>query len=93
MPAVARDHSILSALKFGDPKLCEYLGYVLLDFATVDPELDDMPLAAALAFAQQLEMDPSFEKLAAKELKMKVRDVRKLKEQAAEMLVRAEGNP
>ena len=93
MPAVARDHSILSALKFGDPKLCEYLGYVLLDFATVDPELDDVPLAAALTFAQQLEMEPSFEKLAAKELKMKVRDVRKLKEQAAEMLVRAEGNP
>jgi len=52
-----------------------------------------MPLAAALALAQQLDLEATFEKLAAKELKMKVRDVRKLKEQAAEMLARAEVQP
>jgi hypothetical protein len=40
-----------------------------------------------------LELDAQFEKLAAKELKMKVRDVRKLKEQAAELLARAEVSP
>jgi len=78
------------ALPSADSKLREYLCYVLLDFVTADPELEELPLAAALEFARQFEMDAQFEKLAAKELKMKVRDVRKLKEQAAEMLAKAE---
>jgi len=63
---------------------------LLLDFVTADPELDEMPLAAALEFSRQLELDGEFEKLAARELKMKVRDVRRLKEQAVEMLAKAE---
>jgi hypothetical protein len=89
-PAVSTDASFLNGLKYGDPKLREYLCYVLLDFVTADKELEDMPLATALTLAQQLDLEATFEKLAAKELKMKVRDVRKLKEQAAEMLARAE---
>ncbi len=89
-PATTKHASILDAAKFSDAKLREYLCYVLLDFVTADPELDDMPLAAALDFCRQLEIDAQFEKLAAKELKLKVRDVRKLKEQAAEMLAKAE---
>lgn len=73
-----------------DARLREYFCYVLLDFAKVDPDLDDMPLAATLQLSQQLELDAQFEKLAAKELGLKVRDVRKTKEQAAEMLAKAE---
>ena len=76
--------------KAADAKTREYLSYVLLDFATADPELDDMPLVAGLEFSRQLEFDAQFEKLAAKELKLKLRDVRKLKEQAADMLAKAE---
>jgi hypothetical protein len=49
-----------------------------------------MPLAAALELSRHLEFDAQFEKLAAKELKLKVRDMRKLKEQAAELLAKAE---
>jgi hypothetical protein len=49
-----------------------------------------MPLAAALELSRQLAFDTQFEKLAAKELKLKIRDVRKLKEQAAELLAKAE---
>jgi hypothetical protein len=79
-------------LKFTDPKLREYLCYVLLDFAKADPELDEMPLAAALELSRQLELDAQFEKLAARELKLRVRDVRKIKEQAAELLAKAEVN-
>src|SRR6185503_15363650 len=70
----------LDGLKFSDARLREYLCYVLLDFVTADPELDELPLAAALELSRQLELDAQFEKLAAKELKMKVRDVRKIKE-------------
>jgi hypothetical protein len=80
----------LNLAKFTDAKLREYLCYVLLDFTKADPDLDEMPLAAALELSRKLELDAQFEKLAAKELKMKVRDVRKLKEQAAELLAKAE---
>ena len=89
-PAATRDASALEAFKTGDSKTREYVSFVLLDFVTADPELDDMPLVAALDLSRQLELDAQFEKLVAKELRLKVRDVRKLKEQAAEMLAKAE---
>lgn len=92
-PAAARDDSAFAVFKSGDSRLREYLCYVLLDLVSADPELDEVPLAAALELTRQLELDAQFEKLAAKELKMKVRDVRKLKEQAAELLARAEVSP
>lgn len=89
-PVASKDSGIFEELRFNDPKLREYLCYLLLDFVTTDPELDEMPLAAALDLARQLELDSQFEKLAAKELKMKVRDVRRVKEQAAAMLAKVE---
>jgi hypothetical protein len=76
-------------LKFADNGLREYLCYVLLDFAKADPDLDEMPLAAALDLSRQLDLDAQFEKLAARELSMKVRDIRRIKQQAAEMLAKA----
>jgi len=77
-------------LNLNDSKTCEYLCYVLLDFAKADPELDDLPIAAALQLSRLLEFDEHFEKLAAKELKMKIRDVRRIKKEATDMLTRAE---
>ena len=82
----------LDGLKFNDARLREYLCYVLLDFATADPELDQLPLAAALELSRQLDLEAQFEKVTAKELKMRVRDVRKIKDQAAEMLAKAEAS-
>ena len=92
-PAAAKDASALDALKFSDPKLREYLCYVLLDFVAADPELDETPLAATLELSRQIEIDAQFEKLVTRELKVKARDVKRLKEQAAEMLARAEAVP
>jgi hypothetical protein len=84
------DAAPIDDLKSVDAKLREYFCCVLLDFAKADPELEDLPLAAALELSRQLEFDAQFEKLAAKELKMRVRDVRKVKEQATEMLAKEE---
>ena len=89
-PASTRDGAVLDGLELSDGKLREYLCYVLLDFVTADRELEEMPLAAALDLARRLELDAEFEKLAAKELKMKVRDVRRIREQAPEMLAKVE---
>jgi hypothetical protein len=91
-PVPNRDPSTLADLTSGDTKIGEYFCYLLLDFVTADPDLDEMPLAAALEVSQRLELGEQFEKLAARELKMKLRDVRRLKEQAAERLAKAEVN-
>ncbi|MDB6038605.1 MAG: Peptidase Ste24p, partial [Verrucomicrobiales bacterium] len=81
--------SDLKAIIPREESIQEYFCYLLLDFVTVDRDLNEMPLAAALECSRQLEIEEPFEKLAIKELKMKVRDFKKLKEQAAEMLVAA----
>ena len=89
-PAAARDPAVLDRLKFSDPTLCEYLCLVLLDFVAADPELDEVPLAAALELSRGLEMLPSFEALAARELKVKARDLKRIKEHAPSMLAKAD---
>jgi len=76
-----------------EPKLQEYLAYLLLDFVATDPDLEELPLAAALQMAEQLGVLSVLEKLMAKELKWKVRDVKRVREQAAELLARAETAP
>jgi predicted SprT family Zn-dependent metalloprotease len=77
-------------LRSHDSRIREYLCYVLLDFVKADPDLDEMPLAAAFELSRGLEIGDQFEKLAAKELKMGVRDLRRIKELAVEMLNKAE---
>ena len=89
-PAPAKEPALLEGLTFSDSSVREYLGYVLLDFVTADPELDEIPLAAALDLSRELEWNSQFDKLVAKELKMKARDLKRIKDQAALMLARAE---
>jgi predicted SprT family Zn-dependent metalloprotease len=91
-PPSSRDPAVLDGLKSEDSKMAEYFCYLLLDFVTADSELDEMPLAAALQVCEGLDLQSQFEKIAARELKMKIRDLKRLKEQAAEMLAKAEEN-
>jgi hypothetical protein len=88
-PASTKNVVSLEGLKFKDAKLREYLCYVLLDFVAADPELDEMPLAAALELCRELDLNGQFEKLVTKELKIKAREVKRVKEQAAELLAKA----
>lgn len=92
-PAAASDPAALEPFRGDDQGLRDYVSYVLLDFATADPELDDLPLAAGLELARELGFGAHFEKLAAKELKLKTRELRKLKDEATETLAKAEANP
>jgi hypothetical protein len=73
-----------------DPKLHELLGFILLDFVVADRELEDLPLAAAWEWSRKLGFDSNFEKLLSKELKVKARDLKRLKVEAAQKLVEAE---
>jgi len=89
-PAKVAAVSLCEELKSRDAKLREYICYVLLDFTKADPDLDEMPLAATLELSRQMDLDVQFEKVVSRELKMKTRDVRRIKEQAAELLAKAE---
>jgi len=89
-PASTRERLSLEAPAFSNSRLREYLSYVLLDFVTADSELDPLPLAAALDLARELDWNSQFDKLVVKELKMKVRDLKRLKDQAAGLLAKAE---
>ena len=91
-PAPSRDAGACDGLKPAEAKVGEYLCYVLLDFVSADRDLEDLPLVAALELSRQLELDAQFEKLAARELNLKVRDVRRVKEHATEMLAKAKVN-
>ncbi len=61
-----------------------FLGYVLLDLATVDPELDDEPLVECLAVAREAGIEKAFEDVAKKELAVQARAWETLKRRAAE---------
>ncbi|HWH68741.1 MAG TPA: hypothetical protein VNT26_05115, partial [Candidatus Sulfotelmatobacter sp.] len=89
-PAARKEPAALAAFKFEEPKLREYVCYLLLDFVTADPALEETPLAAALEVSGQLGLSTEFEKLATKELKLKARDLKRIKEQAPELLAKAE---
>ncbi|KAF0178475.1 MAG: peptidase m48 ste24p [Limisphaerales bacterium] len=78
---------------FSEAGLQRYFAFVLLDFAAVDPELEQLPLVAALELSRRLGWEDTFDKLAAKELRLKAREVKKLRESAAEMLAHAEAAP
>lgn len=53
-----------------DDTIREYLCYVLLDFALLDPELEQAPLGHALLIAEELEINKTFKQLLKKELKI-----------------------
>ena len=89
-PAATRDPELLEGLKYSDQGTREYLCYLLLDFVTADPELDSMPLAAALELSRELELSNDFEKLVTKEMKMKARDLKRITNRATDMLAAAE---
>ncbi len=77
-------------LQLDEPRLKDYFCFLLLDFACVDPELEQVPLAAALQWSKRLGIEAEFEKLAIKELKLKTRELNKIKNEAAEILAKAE---
>lgn len=92
-PGVAADDALVADLATDDKATREYWLYLLLDFAAVDRELEDVPLAAAIVWARRLDMLEAFEKLALKELGLPKRQFNKLKKEAAERLQDVEAKP
>jgi Zn-dependent protease with chaperone function len=67
----------------------DYFAYLLLDFATVDPDCGDAHLAWSLDLAGQIGIFPVYEPIARKELKRKKDELTKLKRGATQMIEKA----
>lgn len=86
IPDEIEQRSVIAELSALSKPRREYLCHVMLDFCAIDPDVEDLPVAWAFEYARLLECVSFFEKQAVKELKLKVRDVKRLKEKSA-------GNP
>ena len=79
----AADSTILAELTERPASHREYIAQLMLDFCAADPDLDDAPIERCLEFARDLECIGTFEKLLTKELKVKAKTLKKLKEALA----------
>ena len=70
-------------------QLAQFLSFVLLDFAHVDPLLEDLPLAASLRLAEELGIGEDFDALLIKEAAIKKGALAKLKAARDELLLQA----
>jgi hypothetical protein len=89
VPSSGPDPSLTDELLTLSKPQREYLAQVMLDFCAVDPDLNDLPMAAALEMARQMECLGPFEKMATPALKLKSKTLKHLKENAASLLASA----
>lgn len=68
----------------------DYVCFMLLDFATADHDLAELPLAAALELAQRLQIKPRFAELARQELKLRKTQLEKLDDNKDTILAAAD---
>jgi len=73
----ARDE-LISVIESSKDKTLEYLSYILLDFATADPELEPVSAVIAFQLAQALNLDSIFEPILRRELKQTKGDIKNL---------------
>jgi hypothetical protein len=92
-PAAQADDALAADLETLSKPRREFLCYVMLDFCAADPDLEDLPLAAAVEVARDLGCLGHFEKILVKELQVKVRDMKNLKTNAAKILAAAAPTP
>jgi Zn-dependent protease with chaperone function len=90
-PAPA-DGSLAADLATRDKALQDYYCYLLLDFATVDRDLEELPLAAALMLSRRLALAERFKEIVLKEMKLTKKRLSQLDSRAEELLSEAERN-
>lgn len=88
-PAKGEDKSLASDLQTEDTQLKDYFCFILLDFAVVDRDLEDAPLAAALLLAEGLGLGERFRQLAIKELNIRKKNWEILEASAGQIVAKA----
>ena len=85
----AADAALAEQLRTDDPALQDYYCFVLLDFVTADRELDDLPLAAALALSERLGLRDRFAALVQQELRLRKKQFEKIDQEKERRLEEA----
>jgi hypothetical protein len=89
LPAETADDALAAELAV-QKSLHDYVAALLLDFAVVDRDLEDVPLAASYEMARTLGIVEAFDALVARGLALPKRRSARLKRDAADILARAE---
>ncbi|MGH7134293.1 MAG: M48 family metalloprotease [Pirellulales bacterium] len=89
-PAGAADDALTLDLATCDKALQDYYCYLLLDFATVDRDLEELPLAAALVLSKRLALTDRFKEIVLKELKLTKKRLSQLDDRAEDLLLEAQ---
>ncbi|MCZ7645960.1 MAG: M48 family metalloprotease [Planctomycetota bacterium] len=88
--AAAEDEALWGELGLLDKSARDYFCYILLDFASVDPSLEDLPLARALELAEKAGLRERMEEIANRELRISKKMLASLRKDGPDMLARAE---
>jgi hypothetical protein len=83
------DSNLVADLATNDQPLKDYYCFVLLDFATTDRELEELPLAAALDLSEQMGLKDRFVEIAKKEMRLTKKQLETIDQEKAAMLQRA----
>lgn len=83
------DEELPADLATRDTALQDYYSYLLLDFATIDRDLEELPLAAALVLAKRLGLTQRFNEIALKELKLTKKRFNQIVSRAEALLTEA----
>ncbi len=83
------DDLLTADLATRDTTLQDYYCYLLLDFATVDRDLEELPLAAALTLSRRLALADRFKEIVLKEMKLTKKRLSQLDARAEEVLAEA----
>jgi hypothetical protein len=89
-PAGAADDALEAELAEYQAASQDYWCYLLLDFARADRDLEDLPLAHAIATARRFGWHERLEKLAAEELRLNKRQLAKLRTEGPALLAKVE---
>ena len=84
-----RSPAMPAPLEPSPPGLSGLHAYVLLDFATIDEDIEEPALAAALVLSEELGIAKRFDSIVAKELSIPAKDVKARRKEAASVLAAA----
>ena len=84
-----QDPTLAADIKTDNKPLQDYYTYVLLDFVAADRDLEELPLAAALALAEIIGIQDGFAELARKELRLRKKQLEKIAQSKTQLLAAA----
>lgn len=90
IPGGVLDENLSRTIAVLDPTIRKYLSYVLLDFTVIDPDLEDVPIAAAIDASHRCGLGEPMIDLVTKELALPKKRLAKLEQERAQLLAAAE---